>query len=562
MSANVLIYRRFSTDEQEQGDTLTRQSRMCEQFAQGKGWSVTGTLTDRGKSAFKGEHLLPDAELGQFAAKVERGEIPRGTVLLAERLDRLSRRPVQEAMAWIHGITSKGVQIALADTGQVFTANPTIETFLGTAIRAAQNHEESAKKSQRMISAKTRLWNLAERKQGAWTNLAGRVPLWLERNAECNGWIENDERIKIVNDIFQWSADGIGAVTIAKRLNEIPVEPWGVWRKKPGWGRTAIRQLINNPAVEGDFVPEAGMFLGKVLHGFYPRIVDADLVAKARAAEKSRKHTKGQRAKSGYSNLFAGLTFCGKCGNTAYLSSSTNRKGVKYTYIRCQISGEGRCEERGYFAYEAFEQTALDICLDLAMDDRFFQVTGELREAQIKRAELEKVIADKRARRKRIMSNFDEDDQDALDMARDLKTEIDGLTEELQQTIGDIERASGKVGAVEHLRRVNDIREAAMSDDPLVSQQARSKLRQAFSAIINSVRIERTNDGEKVFVIAFLGGVLGVRIDTQGQVIDSVSHALGKPLWQHLPADQQALAEPLIRRIKEHLIFPRKSGRG
>ncbi len=552
MSENVLIYRRFSSDEQEQGDSLTRQSRACEQFVQARRWTVTGTLTDKGKSAFKGEHLLPDAELGQFAAQVERGEIPPGTILLAERLDRLSRRPVEEAMAWIHGMTSRGVQIALADSGEVFTANPSLGTFLGTAIRAAQNHEESAKKSKQMVSAKLKLWALAERKQGEWTNLAGRVPLWLERNAKCDGWIENEERIKIVNDIFEWSADGIGAVTIAKRLNELDIEPWGVWRKKPGWGRTAIRQLINNPAVEGDFVPETGMFLGKVLHGFYPRIVDADLVARARAAEKARKHTKGERAKSGYSNLFAGLTFCGKCGNTAFLSSSTNKKGVKYTYIRCQISGEGRCEERGYFAYEAFEETALDICLDLALDDRFFQVTGELREAQIRKAELEKVIGDKRSRRKRIMSNFDEDDQDALDMARDLKTEIDGLTEELQETVASIERASGKVGAVEHLRRVNDIREAAKSDDPLVSQQARAKLRQAFSAIINSVRIERTNDGEKVFVIAFLSGVLGVRIDTQGQVIDVASHALGKPLWQHLPADQQALAEPLIRRIKEH----------
>lgn len=188
---------------------------------------------------------------------------------------------------------------------------------------------------------------------------------------------------------------------------------------------------------------------------------------------------------------------------------------------------------------------------DLALDDRFFEVTGELREARIAHAELEKAIADRRARRVRLLEAFADGDDQAADLVRGLKAEIDGLGEQLARLQGEIELASGKVGAVEHLRRVKDIREAALSENVEVKQQARAKLRQAISAIINSVTIEKTPRGEKVYTIAFIGGVLGVRIDTKGQIEDIVSHAMGRPLWEFLPADKQSLVEPLVRRIQE-----------
>jgi DNA invertase Pin-like site-specific DNA recombinase len=564
MTSNVLIYRRFSSDEQEGGDSLARQSRVCEAFALKMGWTILDTITDKGRSAFKAEHLLPDAALGGFAAQVFAGEIPDGTILLAERLDRISRRPVGEAMAWIHALTSLGVQIALADKGKVFAANMSLEDFFGFSISFAQSHEESAKKSELITSAKTGLWGMAERREGKWTNLAARHPTWLKRNETKNGWVVDEARARIVRDIYQWSADGLGVVVITRRLNAIPVKPFGIAIKdtaKPTWGRSAVRQFLNNRAVEGDLVPVKGMFEGKVLHDFYPRIVDADIVAKARAQQTARTKAAGVRSSTGTSNLFAGITFCGECGKKAFLTSSVN-KGRRYAYVKCEGALDGRdCTNTGYYAYQAFEDTALELCLDLALDDRFFEATGELREGQIKQAELEKAIADKRARRKRIMSAFDDDDQDAIDLARNLKVEIESLTAQLVSVREALERASGRVGAVEHLRRVGDIREAAKSDNPMVREQARGKLRQAFSAILYSVSAERTtlepefNVGGppvilKVFTLTFLEGILGVRIDTKGRIVDAVDQALGKPLWDCLTTEQRAVAEPLIKRIK------------
>ncbi len=98
----------------------------------------------------KGEHLLPDAELGRFVAQVEAGRISPGTVLLAERLDRLSRRPVAEAMAWVFNLTSRGIQFAIADKGRVFSTNMSLEEFLTASLSVNTGNEESEKKSERV----------------------------------------------------------------------------------------------------------------------------------------------------------------------------------------------------------------------------------------------------------------------------------------------------------------------------------------------------------------------------------------------------------------------------
>lgn len=555
MSETAYIYRRYSTDEQgsRQGDTLAIQLEACKAFAHSKGWRVAEVLTDEGRSAFTGEHLQPGTDLSRFLERVARGEIEPNSVLLAYRLDRLSRRPVEEAMSWMYSIRKQGIRIALADTGVVLAEENSLGSFLETAIRQAQNHEESAKKSVLISAAKRKLWEKAERREGKWTNLAARPPLWLERNDERNDWVKNDDRIRIVNEIYELSASGLGSVVIANRLNARPEKPWGKWHKgTPAWGRTAIRQLLENPAVEGDFVPEKGMFFGKKIAGFYPRIVDADLVARARSARTRRsKRADTPASSNGIRNLFSGRSICAACGQRASASSNHNKKtGRTYVYLRCQRAGEGRCTNSDYYAYTPFENTALDLCVDLALDSRFFEATGELRDARIRQAELEKEIAEKRDRRGRLLTNFAADDDDQVrDLINGMKAEIDQLTADLAETQAAVQRASGNVGAVEHLRRVNDIREAAKSDDPDIREEARSKLRQALGAIVSVVSLDN-NRGQNVFTLVLAGGVFAVQINMKGKVIAAVTGLPGQPQFDQLPTEYREMLAPLVKRIE------------
>ncbi len=302
----AIVYRRYSSDEQGDGSaqTLEAQLERCQALAEARGWQVVEILTDPGLSAFKGEHLRPDADLGKFLARLRNGEFPRGTVLIADNLSRLSRRPVDEAMAWVNEVTGHGVEIALADTRDVFKSNPSLGDFLQTAIKFGVSHQSSADKSDQTRRSKNRLWKLAEAKEGKWTNLAGLPPRWLTRNPSCNGWIVDEAKADIIRAIYRWSADGIGVNTIVKMLNDRPDMPAFGEAKKyrsgvPAWSRTTVRQYLKSAIVEGDFRPTVGMFNGRVIHDFYPRIVDADTVARARADLTARRKLAGKSAGTG-----------------------------------------------------------------------------------------------------------------------------------------------------------------------------------------------------------------------------------------------------------------------
>jgi DNA invertase Pin-like site-specific DNA recombinase len=556
MSDRVLIYRRFSSDDQEYGssDTLTQQLERCQAYARDNGWTVNpkDVLTDKGRSAFKGEHLLPDAALGRFVDDLRAGLYPANTVLLADRLDRLSRSPVDKAMAWIHTITSLGVRIAIADTRTVFASNPDMGTFLAAAITASVAHEESRKKSERKNGATMRLAKDAETKTGKWVNLAAKIPSWLERNATLNGWIEDKARSEIVREIYQMSADGLGTTMIAQRLNDRdPFVP--SFTKGDTWSVSSVRQLLLSPTVEGDFVSSEGVLAGRVFHGFFPRIVPADVVAQARKNLKDRNKgpNKRQPAQIGSVNMFAGLSRCGECGRRAQITTQ-HQKGREYKYLFCQASKENRCGNVGGYAYLPLEATTLDLFLDLALEDRFFSASSELHQHRVRKAEIEKAINDKRAARTRFMDMFEDDHDDQLtERIAKLRGEIKALEVELEAVEADIVTASGKVSSVEHLKRVGDIREAASSADEAVRDQARQKLRMAMTAIISSVELDRQEDGTKVFTVILLGGVMAVRIDTRGKVLQSISDVGGKPMWAYLSEDQQESLAPLIARIEK-----------
>lgn len=552
----AIIYRRYSTDEQSDGSaqTLEAQADRCQDFARAMGWIVTETLTDRAKSAFKREHLRPDAALGKFLIRLRAGEFASGTILIADNLSRLSRRPVSEAMAWVHEVNGFGIEIALADTREVFKPNPSLGDFLQASIKFAVAHQSSADKSDQTRRSKNKLWALAEIRSGAWTNLAGLLPSWLNRTPAGDGFVVDKNKAATIRIIYEWSADGIGVNTIVNMLNVRPdLPPFGKPQDYkagvPSWSRSTVRQILTSPIVEGDFRPKSGMFKGRVIHDFYPRIVDADMVARARADLKSRRKVAGKSSETGQSNLFAGVTVCGMCGHRASLSTST-QKGKPYPYIRCEGAQEGRCKNKGGYAYRAFEATALDMFLDLALEDRFFEATGELGRGRIRKAEIEKALGDRRAHKLTLMREFGFDPEARI-VIDETTAEIEHLTVELTAVEKTIASATGSVGNIEHLRRVGDIRLAAKSDVEEVRVQARSKLRLALKTIVTRVEIERDPTGERVFTLMLRGGVMAARIDAKGRVKKVLSDANGRPLHSYLPQATQDILAPLIQRIEK-----------
>src|SRR4051812_29685222 len=99
MSA-AYIYIRFSDKRQERGASRERQREVCTRYCEGNGLPVTEVIEDLGRSAWAGAHL-DSGNLGRFTARVRAGEIAAGSVLVVEKLDRLSRQEPLTTLSWL-----------------------------------------------------------------------------------------------------------------------------------------------------------------------------------------------------------------------------------------------------------------------------------------------------------------------------------------------------------------------------------------------------------------------------------------------------------------------------
>src|SRR5689334_10331983 len=88
----VYSYLRFSTREQQLGDSYRRQNELRKLWLERNGYELDQTLCfeDVGVSSFRGKHAK-DGELAVFLEMVQAGQIERGSILLLECLDRFSR---------------------------------------------------------------------------------------------------------------------------------------------------------------------------------------------------------------------------------------------------------------------------------------------------------------------------------------------------------------------------------------------------------------------------------------------------------------------------------------
>src|SRR5262245_53827810 len=94
-------YVRFSTPEQARGDSLRRQTEAARAWCARNGVMLDTDLTlhDLGKSAVRGEHHQDDRHaLGALIKLAERGKVPPHSYLIIERLDRLTREEVEDAL--------------------------------------------------------------------------------------------------------------------------------------------------------------------------------------------------------------------------------------------------------------------------------------------------------------------------------------------------------------------------------------------------------------------------------------------------------------------------------
>lgn len=354
-------YIRFSTPEQRLGDSLRRQLDLARAYAAEHSLELDESLRDEGRSAFSGKHRDDRAALGRFLSMVESGRVAKGSYLLVESLDRLSREHVLPAINLFTTIINAGVIIVTLKDKKSYSAdtiNAQPMDLMWSIMVMMRGHEESATKSFRLSETWTKKRLAAAETGKAMTAIC---PGWLQKKGDAYEPIK--KHVEIVKRIFEDCVAGYGTRAIASRLNQEGVEPWGTGKRRGRiWYDSYVKKVLGNPAVLGEFTPRSPQAGGteatavSTLYGYYPAIIEKELFWKAKAALKARKSSTIRSAPGKHRNVLSGLLRCGFCrGGMHYISKGNGPKAGK-PYLQCGSSLlKGGCSHSRRHIYEAVE---------------------------------------------------------------------------------------------------------------------------------------------------------------------------------------------------------------
>ena len=485
----AIRYHRFSTKRQDRGSSIERQSEATQALCDAKGWTVIETLADLGQSAGKGDHLSV-GNLGKLRKRIDAGLIASGTRLVVENLDRLSRQDYRTARRWIEDVTDRGIVVSVCNPALTLDA----EAMSGSNIAAMFQHlleanratDESKRKSVFQKKNIERMNDLM--RQGICPT--PRVPSWLI-GVKGQPLKINAERAALVNLIYEWSASGLGLQSICQRLNKDHA-PWTVAGWKNGatqWRIGLVRDILRSPAVEGKYAIKGAdrKPSGEIITGYYPRIVDADLVDKARAAIDRRAGTGGPRSGEAM-NYFTGLVTCAQCGGS--VGRVANNRGA---YLQCRNSRYGTCTNRAGMPYNTLSGVVVDHLLHLALDDTHFAAVDAIAPLQARvsneKSRIE-TLRTEEANLIQVLRQLPNSTAIVSELGR-IEGEITTAQAALEKAEAELSAARGRVSPNEHLERVRTVRNSLDTDS-----EARRMVRDALPALIEGM----VWDGKKMRV--------------------------------------------------------------
>jgi len=489
MTKTAYSYIRWSSAQQTEGDSFDRQDGLAARYANQHGLELSDrTYVDSGISAFKGKNAA-EGELRAFLDACDAGTIERGSYLLVENFDRLSRASVLTALSLFQEIVGRGITIVTLKDGRVFSTSSIEQDWtqlLMALLSMVKANAESADKSMRVKSAL--------HAQRANYMKKGVCPQWLKLSADRTEYIVIQEKAAIVQRIFELSLAGNGINMIAKRLNSDGVEVPRTGKRKVKndyWTGQQISRLLQNEAVIGTLVSTRNL---DPLPNYYPAIVEPTIYYKVQENFKARANVTQGKIGTHVANLFAGLAYC-VCGSRFRFVGYRGR-GTK-SYLVCQASNaKGKCKVRPT-QYEALEDDVLAWLL-FDQDEEVVPLTNVKRTDPTLplQAELMKLSEQRERLYELVMSGTLKDTADAGRRINEVDEKVAAVKrrlEEVKVPLADpreaIERAVSLY--IEH-------QEQALADDKTRYTEIRHELQTALRKIIRQMVIhdETVRDGQ------------------------------------------------------------------
>jgi DNA invertase Pin-like site-specific DNA recombinase len=460
-------YTRYSSAEQGAGDSVARQTRLTAAWCKRHDVQLdtTRTFLDRGKSAYHGKHRENGAALAAFLREVERGDIPAGSVLIVENLDRLSRENPWRSLQLLCSLVNAGITVAaLSPTEAIFEQESDLTKLFLATVEFGRGHSESKAKADRMSS----LWAEKRRavREKTRTILTRVTPGWIEiRNGKM---VPIPERVTIIKRMFSLTLKGYGLSLVVRELDREKVPTWG--NSQNGWSKRYIHKILSGRAVLGELQP----IDGEPVPGYFPAVIDESIWVQAQAAMARRKHKHGPIGEK-VAALFSGLLYQAVTGDRLRIGWRTQGSGQglrAQRVLQSTRSMEGAARSLT-FPSGVFEEAVLKLLKEVNPAD----VLGK--EPEPESAAVAGELARKEQRARELQAELIGDEGDMSILARSAR--------KLDEDIKRLKKRLAELRQKEANPRVNAWSEASSLFDVAKDEPSRLRLRELLRQIVTEI---------------------------------------------------------------------------
>lgn len=338
-------YVRMSTLEQARGDSERRQLAQIERFlTENNAELIEPVFLDR-LSSFNGKNVKKGA-IKDFLERVKRNEIEKGSILIIESFDRISRQGGYIAHSVILDIIKHGVDIATLSPVKKYSINSENQFIEGIEIQTLlyRAYDESKTKSNRITEQHKQRRENAKNGKIAY----GSLPFWIEKTDEGLKIKEEEAKdVKLCLSLLKT----FGMYAVTAKMNILKTS-----QKK--FTKETVSHLLNRPAVCGDLqtnkieYDESGnqkRVKHEIIHDYYPALISRSEFEELRTEIQSRKkpavNTSAGRT-SGFKNIFRNVMRCFACDAPMRLSHMKWVGGEK-KYLVCTASESNQCRDAG-----------------------------------------------------------------------------------------------------------------------------------------------------------------------------------------------------------------------
>lgn len=207
------------------------------------------SLSDAGRSAFKGHHLKRGA-LGRFIALAQAGALGSEPILLVEAIDRVSRQEPLDALddLLLELVKRCGVTIVTLEDGQIYSRE-TLRDDPMALLKLAMLTQAAHQYSRRLSGRLSKHWAQVQSKQQEGKKISrgrgGMKPFWLDADLERDEWVPNSFAPAVVRAFELLTVTGMSSTADALNREGYPAP------KGKKWNVNTVVRLSQEPAVMG-----------------------------------------------------------------------------------------------------------------------------------------------------------------------------------------------------------------------------------------------------------------------------------------------------------------------